>query len=227
MIRSMRILIIEDEENLARLIEARLKREGFEADIATDGEQGLDMALGCPYDLIILDVMLPSVSGFEILKILRQRKVPSRIILLTARSALEDKLHGLSSGADDYITKPFHLEELAARVRLQLLGHESVLAAGDLELPVRSNKLTCTGTGRSVELSARELALLEYLLQHPGQILSRDQILDRVWGLESAVSENNLEAYLSFLRRKLKAIGSKTAIKAVRGLGYRLEPADE
>lgn len=223
----MRILIIEDEENLARLIEARLKREGFAAQVSTDGDQGLDEALSCKYDLIILDVMLPGTSGFEILRILRQKKIPSKIILLTARSSLEDKLHGLSSGADDYVTKPFHLEELAARVRLQLLGHESVLRVGDLELPVRSNKLMCTVTGRSVDLSAKELALLEYLLQHPLQILSRDQILDRVWGLDSAVTENNLEAYLSFLRRKLKAVGSATAIRAVRGLGYRLEPADE
>jgi len=220
----MRILVIEDEETLARLIESRLKRENHDVDVALDGDTGLMEALRGIYDLIILDVMLPGTSGFDILSALKKQRISSKVIMLTARGALEDRLHGLKAGADDYVTKPFHLEELAARVSVQLRREEEGRrTAGDLELADQSNLLVCHTTGKSIELSAKELAVMDYLLSHPQQILSRDQILDRVWGLDSDVTANNLEAYLSFLRRKLHAIGSAAAIKAVRGLGYRLE----
>ncbi len=220
----MRILVIEDEETLARLIESRLKRENHGVDVALDGDTGLMEALRGIYDLIILDVMLPGTSGFDILSALKKQRISSKVIMLTARGALEDRLHGLKAGADDYVTKPFHLEELAARVSVQLRREEEGRrTAGDLELADQSNLLVCRTTGKSIELSAKELAVMDYLLSHPQQILSRDQILDRVWGLDSDVTANNLEAYLSFLRRKLHAIGSAAAIKAVRGLGYRLE----
>ncbi len=220
----MRILVIEDEETLARLIESRLKRENHGVDVALDGDTGLMEALRGIYDLIILDVMLPGTSGFDILSALKKQRISSKVIMLTARGALEDRLHGLKAGADDYVTKPFHLEELAARVSVQLRrDEEGRRTAGDLELADQSNLLVCRTTGKSIELSAKELAVMDYLLSHPQQILSRDQILDRVWGLDSDVTANNLEAYLSFLRRKLQAIGSAAAIKAVRGLGYRLE----
>lgn len=220
----MRILVIEDEETLARLIESRLKRENHGVDVALDGDTGLMEALRGIYDLIILDVMLPGTSGFDILSALKKQRISSKVIMLTARGALEDRLHGLKAGADDYVTKPFHLEELAARVSVQLRREEKGRrTAGDLELADQSNLLVCRTTGKSIELSAKELAVMDYLLSHPQQILSRDQILDRVWGLDSDVTANNLEAYLSFLRRKLHAIGSAAAIKAVRGLGYRLE----
>ncbi|WP_281513780.1 response regulator transcription factor [Faecalibaculum rodentium] len=220
----MRILVIEDEETLARLIESRLKRENYDVDVALDGDTGLMEALRGIYDLIILDVMLPGTSGFDILSALKKQRISSKVIMLTARGALEDRLHGLKAGADDYVTKPFHLEELAARVSVQLRREEEGRrTAGDLELADQSNLLVCRTTGKSIELSAKELAVMDYLLSHPQQILSRDQILDRVWGLDSDVTANNLEAYLSFLRRKLHAIGSAAAIKAVRGLGYRLE----
>ncbi|WP_282108826.1 response regulator transcription factor [Faecalibaculum rodentium] len=220
----MRILVIEDEETLARLIESRLKRENHGVDVALDGDTGLMEALRGIYDLIILDVMLPGTSGFDILSALKKQRISSKVIMLTARGALEDRLHGLKAGADDYVTKPFHLEELAARVSVQLRREEEGRrTAGDLELADQSNLLVCRTTGKSIELSAKELAVMDYLLSHPQQILSRDQILDRVWGLDSDVTANNLEAYLSFLRRKLQAIGSAAAIKAVRGLGYRLE----
>ncbi|WP_288160566.1 response regulator transcription factor [Faecalibaculum rodentium] len=220
----MRILVIEDEETLARLIESRLKRENNGVDVALDGDTGLMEALRGIYDLIILDVMLPGTSGFDILSALKKQRISSKVIMLTARGALEDRLHGLKAGADDYVTKPFHLEELAARVSVQLRREEEGRrTAGDLELADQSNLLVCRTTGKSIELSAKELAVMDYLLSHPQQILSRDQILDRVWGLDSDVTANNLEAYLSFLRRKLHAIGSAAAIKAVRGLGYRLE----
>lgn len=220
----MRILVIEDEETLARLIESRLKRENYDVDVALDGDTGLMEALRGIYDLIILDVMLPGTSGFDILSALKKQRISSKVIMLTARGALEDRLHGLKAGADDYVTKPFHLEELAARVSVQLRREEEGRGtAGDLELADQSNLLVCRTTGKSIELSAKELAVMDYLLSHPQQILSRDRILDRVWGLDSDVTANNLEAYLSFLRRKLQAIGSAAAIKAVRGLGYRLE----
>ena len=220
----MRILVIEDEETLARLIESRLKRENYDVDVALAGDTGLMEALRGIYDLIILDVMLPGTSGFDILSALKKQRISSKVIMLTARGALEDRLHGLKAGADDYVTKPFHLEELAARVSVQLRREEEGRrTAGDLELADQSNLLVCRTTGKSIELSAKELAVMDYLLSHPQQILSRDQILDRVWGLDSDVTANNLEAYLSFLRRKLQAIGSAAAIKAVRGLGYRLE----
>lgn len=220
----MRTLVIEDEETLARLIESRLKRENYDVDVALDGDTGLMEALRGIYDLIILDVMLPGTSGFDILSALKKQRISSKVIMLTARGALEDRLHGLKAGADDYVTKPFHLEELAARVSVQLRREEEGRrTAGDLELADQSNLLVCRTTGKSIELSAKELAVMDYLLSHPQQILSRDQILDRVWGLDSDVTANNLEAYLSFLRRKLQAIGSAAAIKAVRGLGYRLE----
>ena len=220
----MRILVIEDEETLARLIESRLKRENYDVDVALDGDTGLMEALRGIYDLIILDVMLPGTSGFDILSALKKQRISSKVIMLPARGALEDRLHGLKAGADDYVTKPFHLEELAARVSVQLRREEEGRrTAGDLELADQSNLLVCRTTGKSIELSAKELAVMDYLLSHPQQILSRDQILDRVWGLDSDVTANNLEAYLSFLRRKLQAIGSAAAIKAVRGLGYRLE----
>lgn len=220
----MRILVIEDEETLARLIESRLKRENYDVDVALDGDTGLMEALRGIYDLIILDVMLPGTSGFDILSALKKQRISSKVIMLTARGALEDRLHGLKAGADDYVTKPFHLEELAARVSVQLRREEEGRrTAGDLELADQSNLLVCRTTGKSIELSAKELAVMDYLLSHPQQILSRDQILDRVWGLDSDVTANNLEAYLSFLRRKLQAIGSAAVIKAVRGLGYRLE----
>lgn len=220
----MRILIVEDEEKLARLIEEGLSDTRTQCTIALTGEQGLAEAMRDIYDLIILDVMLPELSGFEILKSIRKKGLKSKVILLTARGSVEDKVHGLSQGANDYVTKPFHMAELKARVNVQLLENGAqTIRTGDLEIPMDSNVLKCIQTNEAVELSARELTLMEFLMRNSGQILTRDTLFDRVWGLESDVSNNNLEAYLSFLRRKLKAIGSSAKIKAVRGLGYRLE----
>ena len=164
----MRILVIEDEETLARLIESRLKRENHGVDVALDGDTGLMEALRGIYDLIILDVMLPGTSGFDILSALKKQRISSKVIMLTARGALEDRLHGLKAGADDYVTKPFHLEELAARVSVQLRREEEGRrTAGDLELADQSNLLVCRTTGKSIELSAKELAVMDYLLSHP------------------------------------------------------------
>ena len=228
----MRILIIEDEFNLADAIASRLKKEKYQVDICTDGEEGLYNATTNIYDLIILDVMLPGMNGFEILNNIRKQEINTKVIMLTAKSTLEDKLTGLEHGANDYVTKPFHIEELIARVNIQLkdpaeMKNKNIIAYGDIELNTATSKLNCKNTGETVELVCKEFQLLEYFMRNPNQILSKDQIYDKVWGMENEIESNNLEAYLSFIRKKLKAIGSNVNVKAVRGLGYRLEGENE
>lgn len=227
MVMNMKVLIVEDEYNLADVIRERLEKEKLIVDIATDGEEGYYYAATDVYDLIILDVMLPNMSGFEILNKLREEKVTSKIIMLTAKSMLEDKLNGLENGADDYLTKPFHMDELVARINVQLKrnvkNHKNVLTFGDLELNTTTLKVTCTKTNEVVELIKKEFQLLEYFINNPNQVLSKEQIYDRVWGLDNEVESNNLEAYLSFVRKKLRAIDSTVIIKSVRGMGYKIE----
>lgn len=223
----MRILVVEDEYKLADVIASRLKKENYEVDIFTDGEEGLESALTNIYDLIILDVMLPNVNGFEILKRIRKEKVNSKVIMLTAKSQLEDKLSGLNQGANDYMTKPFHIDELVARVNVQLRNTNSEIAedcieVGDLSLNTKTTNLLCKTTNESIDIVKKEFLLLEYFMRNPEQTLSREDIYEKVWGFESDAESNNLEAYLSFIRRKFKVIGSKAQIKAVRGLGYKL-----
>lgn len=227
----MRILIIEDEYSLADVVASRLKKEKYMVDICTDGEEGFYKATTNTYDLIILDVMLPHMNGFDILKNIRKEEVDSKVIMLTAKSTLEDKLDGLENGANDYVTKPFHIDELVARINVQLKRSSGikndVISYGDLKLNTSNSKLICTTTNETVELVCKEFQLLEYFFNNPTQILSKDQIYDKVWGIDNDVESNNLEVYLSFIRRKLKAIGTKVNIKAVRGLGYKLEVCDE
>lgn len=227
----MRILIIEDEYSLADVVASRLKKEKYMVDICTDGEEGFYKATTNTYDLIILDVMLPHMNGFDILKSIRKEEVDSKVIMLTAKSTLEDKLDGLENGANDYVTKPFHIDELVARINIQLKRSSGikndVISYGDLKLNTSNSKLICTTTNETVELVCKEFQLLEYFFNNPTQILSKDQIYDKVWGIDNDVESNNLEVYLSFIRRKLKAIGTKVNIKAVRGLGYKLEVCDE
>lgn len=179
------------------------------------------------YDLIILDVMLPGKNGFQILKELKTEKINSKIIMLTAKSMLDDKLQGLNGGANDYITKPFHIEELVARINIQLREtdktNDNVIIFNDLELNTKSSKLTCIKTNETVELVCKEFLLMEYFMNNPNQILSKDQIYDKVWCIDRDTESNNLEVYLSFIRKKLKAIDSSVNIKASRGLGYRVE----
>lgn len=224
----MRILIIEDEFKIADVIASRLKKEQFVVDVFTDGEEGLDNALTNIYDLIILDVMLPKVNGFEILEEIRKEKVESKVIMLTAKSMLEDKLVGFNYGANDYLTKPFHIDELVARVNAQLRTNNAQIAnayleAGDLKLNIKTAFLLCKTTNESIEVMCKEFLLLEFLIKNVNQVLSKEQIYDKVWGLESEAESNNLEAYISFVRKKIKVIGSNVQIKAIRGLGYRLE----
>lgn len=221
----MKVLIVEDEYNLADVIKERLEKEKLTVDIVEDGEEGYYYASTNTYDLIILDVMLPNMSGFQILNKLRTDNINSKIIMLTARSTIEDKLNGLENETDDYLTKPFHMDELVARVNIQLKrnGNKDNLSFGDLVLNTTTLKVTCAKTNEVVELIKKEFQLLEYFINNPNQVLSKEQIYDRVWGIENEIESNNLEAYLSFIRRKLRVIESKVVIKSVRGIGYKIE----
>lgn len=223
----MQILIIEDEFKLADVVASRLRKERYNVDIVENGEDGLYQALTGIYDLIILDVMLPGMDGFEILQKIRQQGIESKVIMLTAKTMLEDKLNGFEKGANDYLTKPFHIDELLARVNVQLRNtpmqkQKDFIEYQDLKLNVKTTKLECTTTNETIEIMCKEFLLLEYFMTNPDQIISKEQIYDKVWGLENESESNNLEAYLSFIRKKLKNIGSKVQIKAVRGLGYKL-----
>lgn len=224
----MRILIIEDEFNLADVISNRLKKEQYVVDISCDGEEGLDNALTDIYDLVILDVMLPKVNGFEILKEIRKNNVKAKVIMLTAKSMLEDKLTGFENGANDYLSKPFHIDELVARVNVWLRNTDipiskDYIEAGDLILNIKTTTLSCKTTNDSIEVICKEFLLLEYFMQNKNQVVSKDQIYDKVWGIDNDIESNNLEAYISFVRKKLRSIGSNAQIKAIRGLGYKLE----
>lgn len=228
----MRILIVEDEFNLADAIKSRLKEEKYSVDISCDGEEGLYNILNGQYDLVILDVMLPHKSGFEILKEIRKRDMAVKVIILTAKDLLEDKLNGFEYGANDYLTKPFYMEELIARVNVWLRNNQSnaskdYLEVGDLKLNIRTSNLICTTTNESIDIICKEFLILEYFMYNPNQIISKSQVYDKIWGIDNEVESNNLEAYLSFIRKKLKIIGSHVTIKAVRGLGYRLEVNNE
>ncbi len=222
----MRILIIEDEASLAEIISTKLKQEKYEVDVCLDGEEGLYNALTNAYDLIILDIMLPHINGVEILNKIKEEDISSKVIMLTAKSSLDDKLDCFEIGADDYVTKPFHIEELIARVGVQLRKNKSRIKDEiefyDLKLDIRNSILICTTNNESIELPHREFLLVEYFITNPNQIISKDQIYDKVWGINNDFESNNLEAYISFVRKKLKIIESKVNIKSLRGLGYKM-----
>jgi len=221
----MRILIIEDEKKLTELIENRLKKEKYTIDISLDGYDGLYKAISNVYDLIILDVMLPNKDGFEILKELKENNIKSQIIMLTARSEIEDKLKGLNNGADDYLTKPFHLEELVARVNIRLKKDttDNTFEYHDIRLDIDKKTIININNNEEIEVLCKEFLLLECLLKNKNQVVSKEYLYDYVWGTENESISNNLEVYISFIRKKLKVIESKVNIKAVRGLGYKLE----
>ena len=222
----MNILIIEDEYSLADAISESLKNEKFNVIIKANGEQGEDEALTENYDLILLDVMLPGKNGFEILRYLRNQKIKTPIIMLTAKSEIDDKLNGLEHGADDYITKPFAMRELIARIKAVLkrtnnIENTDCLEYGDLVLDLKNAILKCNNN--EIQISGKELELLEQLLINKNQISSREGLAERIWGYESDSEYNNVEVYITFIRRKLKLIDSKVTIKAIRGVGYKLE----
>ena len=220
--------IVEDEFKIADVIASRLRKENYIVDVFDNGEAGLDNALTNIYDLIILDVMLPKVDGFKILEEIRREKINAKVIMLTAKSMIEDKLMGGNSGANDYLTKPFHIDELVARVNAQLrMDNVQVqkyyVEAGDLRLNIKNTTLICTTTNESIEVVCKEFMLLEYLMKNKNQVLQKEQLYEKIWGLDNESESNNLEAYLSFIRKKIKIIGSNVQIKAIRGLGYKLE----
>ena len=226
----MKILIIEDEYNLADAITSMLTSENYMVDIATDGENGLYEALTDIYDLILLDVMLPHKNGFEILKELKSENISAKVIMLTAKSSIDDKMNGFNNGADDYLTKPFHMDELLARVNIQLRKDDinnDVLKYEDLELNIKKLILKNTTNNQEVSVIGKEFQLIELLIRNKNIVLSKEQIFNKIWGYDSECEINTLEAYISFLRKKLKLINSKVSIKVIRNMGYKLEVKNE
>ena len=223
----MKILIIEDEFNLADAIASMLKSKKYGVEIKTDGEEGLEEALTDIYDLIILDVMLPHKNGFEILKELREEKINSKILMLTAKNTIDDKMIGFNNGADDYLTKPFHMEELMARVNVQLRKQNNVandiMELGDITLNIKSMELSNKNEDHKVKIIGKEFQLLELLMKNPNQIMEKEQLFVKIWGYDTECDINTLEAYISFIRKKLKLIKSNINLKAIRNMGYVLE----
>lgn len=226
----MKILIIEDEYNLADAISCVLETKNYVVKIETDGLTGLEEALTNTYDLIILDVMLPGKNGFEILKELKQEKVDSKILMLTARSSIEDKMIGFNCGVDDYLTKPFHMEELVARVDIQLRKSKTIekdiLQLGEIALDTKSMELINNKNNMSLKVIGKEFQLLELLMNNANQIMEKEQLFVKIWGYDTDCDINTLEAYISFIRKKLKLIESKSSLKAIRNIGYVLEIKD-
>ena len=224
-----RILLVEDEEKLARMVELELRYEGYEVEKAFDGREGLEKALSGGFDLILLDIMLPSMSGMEVLRRLRREsQVP--VIMVTARDTVVDKVSGLDSGADDYITKPFEIEELLARIRAALRKRPArqegtAPTAGPLTMDPERHEVTVKGT--AVELTRREFDLLRYLLENKEKVISRESLLDNVWGFDFVGETNAVDVYIRFLRAKIdEAFGIKL-IHTVRGVGYVIREESE
>ena len=221
-----RILLIEDEEKLARMVELELRYEGYQVDKSFDGRSGLERALSGEYDLVLLDIMLPQLSGMEVLRRLRKEGVQLPVIMLTARDSVVDKVSGLDSGADDYITKPFAIEELLARIRAALRKRpaqaaeppRSLLTAGPLTMDTDRHEVSVNGEG--VELTRREFDLLRYLLENKERVISRESLLDHVWGFDFVGETNAVDVYIRFLRAKIDEHFGIKLIHTVRGVGY-------
>jgi two-component system, OmpR family, copper resistance phosphate regulon response regulator CusR len=215
-----RVLIIEDEPRISSFLEKGLNSNGFTSAVAGNGSDGLAMAATSEFDLLILDLGLPDMDGFEVLRKFRARDRDTPVVILTARDDVSDTVQGLESGADDYVTKPFRFEELLARVRARLREERqpevTVLGAGNSRLDLRTRRVT--RDGKTIELSAREFALAELFFRHPGQVLTREQILSNVWGYDYDPDSNIVDVYVRYLRKKL----GSDRIQTVRGMGYRL-----
>lgn len=226
----MRLLLVEDEKRMAQALCELLRLEKYEVDHYDNGIDGLAAVESNVYDIVILDVMLPGMNGYEIAKKARRKGITTPILMLTAKAELDDKVTGLDSGADDYLTKPFMTKELLARLRAlgrRVLGTiDGTLRFGDISLDISTLNLSCITNGQSVRLSEKEFRILEYLIANSGQILTREQFAVKIWGFESDSEYNNVEVYMSFTRKKLNFVGAKTEIKAVRGIGYELRCDD-
>ena len=223
----MRILLVEDEKPLSAAIVKMLEQEHFALDAAYTGPDGLDCALSGIYDAIVLDVMLPGMDGFAVLRALRQQGVSTPVLMLTARGGVQDRVQGLNLGADYYLPKPFERSELVACLNAITRRKDQPpvreLALGDVRLNPEDAMLSCTNNGKSVRLAAKEYQVMELFLRNPHQLLPKETILERVWGFDNEAEYNNLSVYLTFLRRKLAFVGAHVEIRASRGLGYMLE----
>lgn len=224
--KTMRILIAEDEVHLAEAVSQILKKHNYSVDIVHDGRSGLDNALSGIYDLLLLDIMMPEMDGITVLKKLRAEGNHTPVILLTAKGEISDKVAGLDYGADDYIAKPFATEELLARIRAALrrkgeVVPEDALKFGDIELNTAQLKLKVQG--KEIKLNLKENELLELLITRKQAITSKEQIIEKLWGFDSDVEYNNVEVYISFLRKKLTFLHSGVRINTIRGVGYVLE----
>ncbi len=221
----MRILVVEDEKKMASFIERGLREEGYAVDIASDGEIGWEYVMTNEYDLIILDWMLPKMSGLALCQKIRQAGQRTPVLILTARDEVEDKIKGLDEGADDYLTKPFSFEELLARIRALLrrpreLQEEAMLKSGNLSVDLLGRKVWVAS--EEISLSQKEFALLEYLIRRKGEVVSRSQIAEHVWDLHFDPMSNTIDVYINFLRKKVDQGSPKSRIETVRGVGYRL-----
>lgn len=220
----MRILVVEDEKRLAKALGEILAGEKYMVDVVYDGQDGFDYAMEDIYDAIVLDVMLPHMDGFTVAKNLREQKIETPIIMLTAKDAISDKISGLDYGADDYMTKPFAPEELLARIRAITRRKGEVimnkLTLNDLSLDLESS--TLSKNEKSVRLNFKEFEIMKLFMSNPNSTYSKEDLITKVWGYESDATDNNVEAYISFLRKKLMHIGSEMKIEAIRKVGYRL-----
>lgn len=222
----MRILLVEDDVELCNAVALHLKKEGYEVDICTSGDNAEYYFSNAVHDVIILDRMLPGVDGITILERIRNKGMVTPVIMVTAMGSKKDKIDGLDGGADDYLVKPYDIEELLARVRAllrrpRIIENQQVLQYADLELDVNSLIASCRG--EQVSLTKKEGALMEYFMLNKEQIISREQILSRIWGMDNFVEDGNIDNYIFFIRRRLKALNTKVSIKTVHGVGYRME----
>lgn len=226
----MRILVIEDEIHLAEALVHLLKKQNYIVDNDYDGEAGLDDALSGIYDVIVLDVMLPKLDGYSVLKELRASGIDTPVIMLTAKSGISDKVKGLDLGADDYLAKPFNTEELLARIRAlgrrrgEISESNAVISYGDLSLNTQT--MVLSAGAQEIKLTLKEKELMEYFMLRREMVSPKEQIIEKLWGFDSEAEANHVEVYVSFLRKKLKFIGSDVSISAVRGVGYVLKIGD-
>ena len=222
----MNILIVEDEKRLADALSHILLEQKYMVDVVYDGAEGLDYALSGIYDCIILDIMLPSVNGFEVCLELRRKKITTPVLMLTAKDTITDKVRGLDAGADDYMTKPFSPDELLARLRVLTRRRGEVILDeikyGDITLHLDQSKLSCDNSLKSIHLNFKECELLKMFLAKPDIIISKQDIITRIWGYDSDAGDNNVEAYISFLRKKLSFVESSIEIISAKKLGYKL-----
>lgn len=222
----MRILLVEDEIPLAEAVAQILKKNKYQVDMVHEGDEGLDYGLSGIYDLIILDIMLPKVSGLEILKAIRKNKMMVPVLLLTAKGSVEDKVKGLDYGADDYLAKPFAKEELLARIRALSRRKADVIILDELEygdIVLNTSNLMLTSGPKEIKLTLRECELLEFFIARNKMVSSKELIIEKLWGYDSDAEDNHVEVYVSFIRKKLKFLKSDVRIVTTRGVGYSLE----